>query len=183
MGQKGQKTAYTPERVRIICDAIERGEMDKTAARLAGVRPQTICEWKQRHPEFAEAVKRAEEAFLEWQNSELLAEAKKSLKTLICGTVYEEVRIEEEPTAQGYMIKRKTRTQKHVAPNPAAIIFALTNRDPENWQNRLNSEVRGRIETDGAASLPLASIPDELLEKVIEAMGKDGHGADHPAES
>lgn len=171
--EKGRKQMYTPERVRRICEAIERGETDATAARIGGISPQTFCEWKNRHPEFLESVKKAEQAFEEWQLSGILADAKKSLKTLICGMEYEEVRTEYEPDANGDpKVKRQSRTTKRVPPNAAAIIFALTNRDPDNWKNRLNNEISGKVETESKADVSLANVPDELLQQVIEAINR-----------
>jgi hypothetical protein len=41
-------------------------------------------------------------------------------------------------------VKEHTVTDKHYQPDTAAIIFALTNRDPENWKNRYNSELTGK---------------------------------------
>ena len=41
-------------------------------------------------------------------------------------------------------IKEHTVTDKHYQPNPTAIIFTLTNKDPENWKNRQSTELTGK---------------------------------------
>jgi hypothetical protein len=40
-------------------------------------------------------------------------------------------------------IKEQVTTTKHVAPDTGAIIFVLTNGDPDHWKNRQNAELTG----------------------------------------
>ena len=175
MGKAGRKPLYTPERVAKICELIENGETNERAAEMSGICEGQFYEWKKRYPEFAERVKKAREAFEEWQMVGILEDAKKSLKTLICGLEYEEVKTEYEqdpknPSAP--RIRKQTRTTKKILPNPTAVIFALCNRDPEHWQNCITNDVNGRIDTEvkSAAEISLDKVPDELLAKVIEAI-------------
>ena len=166
---------YSPERVAKICDAIERGETDATAARIGGISPQTFCEWKNTKPEFLEAVKRAKAAFEDWQMNGILADARKALKTLVCGTEYDEVKTELEANPKDPKtprIKKQIRTTKKILPNPTAVIFALCNRDPEHWQNRVSNELSGKVTTESTTDLSLANVPDELLAKVIDLINK-----------
>lgn len=161
----------TPERVRKICEALERGETKETAAKIGGITMTTFCDWQNTKPEFAEAVKRAKEVYEEWELNGILADARKSLKTLVCGLEYEEIKTEYENDANGQpRIKKQLRTTKKILPNPTAVIFALCNRDPEHWQNRINQELSGRVETETKQNVSLANVPDELLAKVIDAI-------------
>jgi hypothetical protein len=41
-------------------------------------------------------------------------------------------------------VKEHAVTDKHFQPDTAAIIFALTNRDPDNRRNKINNELTGR---------------------------------------
>ena len=162
---------YTPERVKRICDAIERGETNETAAKIGGIAVGTFFRWMDEKSEFKDAIKRAKAAFEDWQLNGILEDAKKSLKTLICGQEYEEIKTEyEDDKAGNPRIKKQTRITKKIMPNPTAVIFALCNRDPEHWQNRVTNEVSGKIETEAKSSVSLSNVPDSLLAQVIDAI-------------
>lgn len=165
---------YSPERVAKICSAIEHGETNETAAKIGGISVTTFCDWQAKKPEFAEAVKRAKSAFEDWQLNGILADAKKSLKTLIMGQEYEEIKTEYEQDPKNPSsprIKKQTRITKKVLPNATAVIFALCNRDPEHWQNRINNDISGKLTTESSGGgVSLANVPDELLAKVIDAI-------------
>ena len=173
MAKGGRRPIYTPERVAKICEAIERGETNATAAKIGGIAISTFCEWQNSKPEFSEAVKRAKAAFEEWQMNGILEDAKKSLKTLVCGKEYEEVKTEYENDKNGNpRIKKQTRVTKIVLPNPTAVIFALCNRDPEHWQNRISNELSGKITTENKTDISLEKVPDDLLAQVINAINE-----------
>ena len=167
----GRNSLYTPARVAKICKAIENGETYEKAAQIGGLSETQFYEWRKTHPEFAEAVKRAKDAYEEWQLNDLLQDAKKSLKTLICGQEYEEIKTEYENDAHGNpRIKKQARTTKKILPNATAVIFALCNRDPEHWKNRIDTELSGKVETEAKSDVSLSNVPDELLGQLIEAI-------------
>ena len=171
MAKRGRQPMYTPERVKIICDALARGETQDTAYRLAGISNETYYRWLKEKSEFSNAVKKAQAAFQDWQMNGILEDARKSLKTLICGQEYEEIKTEYENDKNGQpRIKKQTRVTRKVLPNPTAVIFALCNRDPEHWQNRVNTELSGKVETETKSNVSLANVPDDLLAKVIDAI-------------
>lgn len=171
MAKRGRQPMYTPERVKIICDALARGETQGTAYKLAGIVADTYYRWLKERSEFSEAVKKAQAAFQDWQMNGILEDARKSLKTLICGQEYEEIKTEYENDKNGNpRIKKQIRITKKVLPNPTAVIFALCNRDPEHWQNRVNTELSGKVETETKSNVSLANVPDDLLAKVIDAI-------------
>lgn len=112
-----------------------------------GISESTYYEWQKTKPEFSENIKNAEEARMQV----FVAEAKKSLLKMIQGyTVYEKKTITvdsgKKDTEGKTMpkIKEQSILEKHFQPNVAAVIFALTNGDPDNWKNRQNSEVTGK---------------------------------------
>lgn len=172
MAKRGRQPMCTPERVDKICRAIADGNTDAMAAKIGGISPQTFCEWKNTKPEFLEAVKRAKAEFEDWQLNGILEDAKKSLKTLVCGQEYEEIKTEYENDKAGNpKIRKQTRTTKRILPNPTAVIFALCNRDPEHWQNRVAQDVNGKINVEQKGSgVSLANVPDSLLAQVIDAI-------------
>ena len=174
MAKRGRQPMYTPERVERICKALREGHTDATAAKFGGIVYGTFNRWYNEKSDFRDAVKNAKADYENWQLNGILEDAKKSLKTLVCGTEYEEVKTEyeQDPSSPDTpRIKRQIRTTKKVLPNPTAVIFALCNRDPEHWQNRISQDVNGRIDVEQKGSgVSLANVPDDLLAKVIDAI-------------
>ena len=169
----GRPPMYNAERVSKICELLSKGETKENAAKMVGISPAILYDWQNRYPEFLEAVKRAQAEFENWQMNGILESAKKSLKTLIEGCEYEEVKTEYEQDPKNPSnprIKKQTRTTKRILPSPTAVIFALCNRDPEHWQNRVTNDINGRLETESVVKPDLSNVPDDLLAQVIESI-------------
>lgn len=165
---KGRKPKYTPERVTAICRAIADGETIQTACKRGGISDDTFMRWRANNSEFAQMLKRAEQEYNDWYNNELVRDCKKSLKKLVTGFEYDETTTEYERDKNGNpRIKKQKTITKKVAPNPTAIIFALTNRDPENWKNRQTNEITGNLKTESETKVDLSNVPDDLLEQVL----------------
>lgn len=166
---------YNPEIVQKICQYIEQGETNENAAELAGISKQTFYEWLNTKVDFSDAVKKAKEEYRNWLHNDILADAERSLKVLINGTEYEEIKTEYEqnPTnPDAPRIKKQSRTTKKILPNPTAVIFALSNRDPENWKNRIDTDINAKVEQETKTHLDLSGVSDELLGQVIDAIKK-----------
>ena len=72
------------------------------------------------------------------------------------------------PTANRKRSSRNKHTNhRHIAPDTAAIIFALTNGDPDNWRNRQTNEIVGKDGKD-----LFKDIPDDELDKRIAELEK-----------
>lgn len=170
----GRRPKYTPERVAKICKAIADGETIARAAEIGGITVATFCEWQNTKTEFSEQVKKAKAAYEEWKLNGILEDAQKSLKVLILGQDYEEVRTEYVNDANGNpKIQKQTRTTKKIPPNATAIIFALCNRDPDHWKNRVEQDVSGKLDVEQKGSgISLANVPDSLLAQVIDAINQ-----------
>ena len=167
---------YTPERVAKICDAIAEGRNNEQAAQIGGISKETFYQWYNNKSDFLDAVKKARARYDDWVLNGILEDARKSLITLIKGVEYEEIKTEYENDSFGNpRIKKQTRTTKKIPPSATAIIFALCNRDPEHWQNRVQQDISGKIETETKSNVSLANVPDELLAQVIDAINKNGH--------
>lgn len=165
---RGRKPKYTPEKAAIICKAIADGETIQYACKRANISDETYKRWKDKYVEFRDAIKRAEADYNKWYTDELVRDCKRSLKTLVLGTEYDETTIEYESDKDGNpRIKKQKTITKKIMPNPTAIIFALTNRDPENWKNRHTNEITGNLKTETDANVDLSALPDELLEQVL----------------
>lgn len=167
----GRPTKYTPEVVRIIRESLAQGDSRQLACKKAGISDETLATWMRDNLEFLAVVKNAEDEFRNWEHTQLLASAKKSLRVLIEGQEYDETIAEYENDGNGQpRIKRQTTKTKKVLPSATAVIFALVNRDPENWKNRINSEVEAKVQSDQRADVNMKNIPDDLLEQVIKAI-------------
>lgn len=165
---RGRKSKYTPERVEIITKAIADGKTYKDAYTAAGIGKDAFYEWINDKPEFAEAVKKAEAIYTEWYNTTLVQDCKRSLRELVLGFDYTEIKTETAQTKDGKeTITKTTKITKHVAPNPTAIIFALTNRDPDNWKNRQTTDINANVKAENTNKPDLSAIPDDLLEQVL----------------
>lgn len=168
---RGRKPKYTSEKAAIICKAIADGETIQYACKKANISDDTFARWRANNAEFAEQLKRAEAEYNRWYSDELVRDCKRSLKTLILGSEYEETTVEYESDKNGNpRIKKQKTVTKRVMPNPTAIIFALTNRDPENWKNRQTNEITGNLKTESETKVDLSAVPDDLLEQVLNKL-------------
>lgn len=167
----GRPPKMTPERVAIICKCLSDGDTVETACKMAGISESIYYEWNSTHSEFSEATKKARKDFEEWEMTGILETAKKGLKKLLEGEEYEEVTTEYVNDADGKpTIRKQTRKTKKIPPSATATIFALCNRDPESWKNRVTNEISGKLDTETDMGINLKEIPDDLLAKVIESI-------------
>lgn len=170
MAKAGRPPKMTPERVAIICKSLASGDTIQTACKLGGISDDTYANWL-RNSEFSEAVKRAKKDFEEWEMNGILETAKRGLKKLLEGEEYEEVTTEYVNDDKGNpTIRKQTRKTKKIPPSATATIFALCNRDPDGWKNRISNEISGKIDTEAETNISLKEIPDDLLAQVIESI-------------
>ena len=170
--KKGRKPQWTDAKVEIMCKAIAAGKSYKDAFTSARVSERTFYYHLREDLQFLQLVKKAEQEYQEWYDSQIIVDCKRSLLELIRGYEYDEITTETGTDLRGKPVSKKKITHKKVGPNPTAIIFALCNRDPDNWKNRVNNEITGKIDTDSKQELSLKHVPDDLLAQVIDAINK-----------
>lgn len=136
--------------------------------RQVGITPKTYHQWVNDYPDFADAIEQAKAERMQ----AMVIEAKKSLMKKIQGYDVTETKVVTIPGKQKDekgnpkpIIKEQTTTKKYIQPDTAAIIFTLTNGDPEHWRNRQSTEVTGKDGKD-----LFASKTDEELDKEIEEL-------------
>lgn len=169
--KKGRKPQWTNAKVEIMCKAIAAGKSYKDAFTAARVSKATFYAHLANDSDFLDRVKKAEQEYQDWYDSQLVVDCKRSLAELIRGFEYDETTTEKMPGRDGKGTITKTKVvHKRVLPNPTAIIFALCNRDPEHWQNRVNNELSGKVETESKTTVSLKNVPDNLLAQVLEAI-------------
>ncbi len=136
--------------------------------RQVGITPKTYHQWVNDYPDFADAIEQAKEERMQF----FVQEAKKSLLKKIQGYEVTETKVVTIPgkkkDAKGNPkpeIKEQTTTKKHIQADTAAIIFTLTNGDPDHWRNRQTTEVTGKDGKD-----LFANKTDEELDNEIEEL-------------
>ena len=169
--KRGRKPQWTDAKVEIMVKAIAAGKSYKDAYTAARVSHTTFYKHFNEDAEFNARVKRAEQDYQEYYDSQLVVDCKRSLLELIRGYEWDETTTESALDKNGKMVEVKKKiVHKKAAPNATAIIFALCNRAPEEWSNRHIQEISGKIETETKQAVSLASVPDDLLAQVIDAI-------------
>src|SRR5690606_3953966 len=133
---------YNKKLVNRICELLASGKYSiEDTCTMVGISKGIFYIWKDKKPEFAEAIEQAETKRLD-QYKEM---AISGLAKLLDIHEYEEVSTEYENDKKGNpIIKSQKRVKKKIMPNPTAVIFTLTNRDNENWKNRQNTDVTSK---------------------------------------
>lgn len=130
--------------------------------RQVGITQKTYHQWIAEHPDFAQAVEEARAERMQF----FVQEAKKSLLKKIRGYEATETAVTTIPDKDGNpKIKEQKTYKKHIQPDTAAIIFTLTNGDPEHWKNKQSTEVTGKDGKD-----LFANKTDEELDKEIDEL-------------
>lgn len=122
----------------IIIQSIREGDKNVIAYKKAGISETTFYDWLRNDAAFSAAVKKAREEFRQEIGSKLEA----SLWKKANGYEVEETKEEFSRRKNGEVVLvKKTTTKKHIAPDTGALIFALTNVDPDNWKNRQDNRL------------------------------------------
>jgi hypothetical protein len=120
-GRPSKYRAEYPAQAEKLCAL---GAIDTDLAAFFAVHVDTIAEWKVAHPEFSDAIKRAKD---NWD-----AKVERSLCQRAMGYSHPAVKIlqyEGNPIEVPYT--------EHYAPDTAACIFWLKNRQPDRWREKV----------------------------------------------
>lgn len=118
VGRPGEYVATHDE---IAYDLAFLGATDAHVARVFKTTEQTINAWKKKHPSFLESLKAGKQ--------EADTQVKRALFQRATGYQHPDCHI------SNYMGDvTVTPTVKHYPPDSTAIIYWLSNRDPENWR-------------------------------------------------
>ena len=153
---------YDKKTVERICQLLSTDSYTiQEICEKVGITESTFHEWKRKKSEFSQSVKKAQDKFDEF----IASEARKSLVKLIQGyTVQEKKTVtvdtgkKDENDKPIVKVKEHSVTDKHYQPVTAAVIFALTNRDPAHWKNRQDTDITTggeKIDFKGFDFLPL----------------------------
>ena len=156
---------YNKKRVIHICTLLSKDSyIIEDICSLSGISVSTYYEWITSKPEFSEAIKKAKETY----DQLVVREAKKSLMKKIQGysadetkTIYEPLD-RKSPLSQP-RIKEQTIIKKHFQPDTVAIIFALTNKAPEEYKNKQSTEMTANVNLKGSIA-----IDEWIKDKIIK---------------
>lgn len=164
----GRPNKYSKKIAEKICALIETDTYTVAEiCRMVKIGRSTYFDWIREIPEFSDAIKKAHDNRMEF----FVAEAKKSLVKKLQGYTVQEKHITTVGSGKFDVngkeipkIKEQKVVDKHFQPDTAAIIFTLTNGEPESWKNRQNAEVTGKDGKDLFGKLT----DDELDAKIAD---------------
>lgn len=143
MAKTGRPTGFKPEVVEQARKLCELGATDVEMADFFQVAVSTFYLWKNKHPEFSEALKAGKAAADE--------RVERSLYHKAIGYSFDSEKVFQH---QGQIVRAPVR--EHVPPDTTAMIFWLKNRRPEDWRDK--SEVVHRHSVENMSDDDLASI-------------------------
>jgi transcriptional regulator with XRE-family HTH domain len=138
------------------------GLTDEKIAEKMGVGRTTLARWKNRYPEFAEALKRGK-APVDFQ-------VENALLRRALGYEYEERSTERRQLSNGGLLVVEKVVKKHVVPDVVAAIFWLKNRQPDYWRDRYN--VDANIDATAQILEKFSGLKTDDLRKLINATSK-----------
>ena len=133
----GNNTSLLKERIIEMVEADSYTLVEICTA--VGINASTYYVWLKEDEEFSKDVKKASQI----ARMNFCTIAKNSLRRLIEGYEATDITVSEKLDRQGNKITVTSKTTKIYKPDTAAVIFTLTNVDPDNWKNRQN--VSGEI--------------------------------------
>lgn len=144
----GRPSSFNPA----YCEQVEKlcklGATDEQIAEFFDVAVATIYNWKNKHPEFVEAIK----------NGKVIADMQ------VSNSLFRR--------AVGYEMPD---TGKHVSPDVTAQIFWLKNRQPEYWRDRIEQQVNHTLTLPQAFEDYIRAVNTERDAKVINgAVAEEG---------
>jgi hypothetical protein len=165
-GCGGRPTKYRHEYAQQAYKLALEGFTDKKIAGFFKVKERTINNWKDKHPEFFQSLKRGKDDFDTNVIERILAKRATGYQyTEVTRAVSKEV---DPSTGKAPLVTVKEVT-KEVSPDPTSIIFWLKNRQPERWRDKQSIDLGFNAETLNAI---LTGLPTELAEAVRTELGK-----------
>lgn len=169
------KTKYNKDTTRKVEEWIAQNGLDQpfgatvTEFSIAmGWNPDTHYEYRKRYPAYSESIEKGRDRF----TAKSVQMAEHGLKQLIAGDTIEERTTKYAPDAHGKPVIVEDKVKKHrTPPNTAAVIFALTNLNPDKWKNRQNTDL-----TSGGEKItqptPIVVATDDQKAALNELLGE-----------
>ncbi|MNB95555.1 hypothetical protein D3C75_427320 [compost metagenome] len=153
----------TPEGLLRLEGWARDGLTDEQIAGNMGVKRQTLYDWKNKHPDISDALKKGKEVVDRAVENALL---KRALGYRYDEITREAVKQTNEETGEQIVVMAETkRVTKEVQGDTTAQIFWLKNRRPDKWRDKQDVEHSGSIETTN----PFAGLTTDELRKLIDS--------------
>lgn len=121
-----------------IISCIREGDSNILACKKVGISKSTFYEWLESYPDFSDSLKKARKEFRET----IVQTLAQSLWKRAAGYEIEESKNEYRTLKDGSkVLVKSSKITKHFPPDTGALIFSLTNLDPENWKNRQDNRL------------------------------------------
>ena len=121
-----------------IISCIREGDSNILACKKVGISKSTFYEWLESYPDFSASLKKARKEFRET----IVQTLEQSLWKRAAGYEIEESKNEYRTLKDGSkVLVKSSKITKHFPPDTGALVFALTNLDPENWKNRQDNRL------------------------------------------
>jgi transposase len=150
----GRKTKYKEEHNEQVEKLCKLGMIDKEIAEFFSVNEDTINEWKKRHKEFSESIKRGKQV--------ADAEVAEKLYQRACGYSHKAVKMFQ---SGGAVIKEDY--IEHYPPDTGACMAWLKNRQKDKWRDKQEHEIAGK---DGKPIQTENTNTHKLDENIAEAI-------------
>ena len=139
-----------------IISYIREGDSNILACKKVGISKETFYTWINDKHDFSDSLKKARKEFRET----IVQTLEQSLWKRAAGYEIEESKNEYRTLKDGSkVLVKSSKITKHFPPDTGALIFALTNLDPENWKNRQDNRL---------------SVDDGISEFKISVVHKEG---------
>ncbi len=152
----------TKEGLLKLADWARNGLTDEQIAKKMGITRSTLAEWKKKFSDISDTLKRGKEVVDAEVESKLL---KRALGYEYTETYRERVLNKETGEYEFVLVKEIT---KEVVPDTTAQVFWLKNRRPEEWRDKREVQVDGKLDTSSQLS------DEELAEKISKLKSKLG---------
>jgi hypothetical protein len=154
---KSKYEEYIKDNLMLVEGWARDGLNDEQIAQNLGIHPSTLYEYKNKYPEFSEALKKGKEVIDRQVENALLKRA--------LGYKYIETTQEIDKETGTLIITKKV--EKEVQPDTTAQIFWLKNRKPQRWRDK--QEIQHSGETNMNINTNLTA---EERQKRIEELKK-----------
>lgn len=158
------RTKFTKEFFDTAIELAKKGYLDKEICEYCDVNINTFYSWKQKHPDFAEALRKAKHKI----NDKIEAQAyKRAMGYMVTETktIYGTNEDGEEE------VIRIEKHQKHIPSDTKVLLMLLKNRMPERYRDKKEVELSGELTNN--VNLNLSSMTDEELLKELQKLGAD----------
>lgn len=166
----GARSKCTPELTHDVFKLILDGEANIDICKKVGISETQFYAWQREesdsyNPQFTQSIALARAQLREKR----LNEMEKSLYRAATGYVAEDSRTEFGTDKDGRVyVKKKLSFKKTVPPDTKALIFALTNENPDKWKNRQNTEITGKDGKDFMnKEIDMESLTDEQKSAIL----------------